>query len=98
MALLTSTTDDDTIKKVVKELKQCNIRWEDQVTADMPVARVSFIKKGDKYEATINVKSASGKAVVINERVIFKDYEGVGKEIALRLFGKSGALVYEKPV
>jgi hypothetical protein len=28
--------------------------------------------------------------------MIFKDTEGAGKELALRLFAKGGALVYEK--
>ena len=42
-----------------------------------------------------NVRSGSGKYVVTNEKVIFKETDGVGKECGLRLFGKGGALVYE---
>jgi hypothetical protein len=42
------------------------------------------------------VNSGSNKAVVRNENFIFKPTDGVGKEVALRLFGKGGAMVWEK--
>jgi hypothetical protein len=34
--------------------------------------------------------------VVAGEKLVFKNTEGVGKELALRLFGKGGTMVWEK--
>ncbi|WP_165958028.1 hypothetical protein [Segetibacter sp. 3557_3] len=96
MLLTTSGVNDDNTQDVLKELRKCNIRWGDDAAVSQPVADISFEKKGDKYEVTINVNSATGKNIVNDQKMIFKQTEGAGKEIALRLFGKGGALVYEK--
>jgi hypothetical protein len=96
MRLVTAGIDDDVTQKIIKELKKCNIEWADNSDANTPVAKISFNKKGEKYEVAINVNSGSNKAVVRNEKFIFKPTEGVGKEVALRLFSKGGAMVWEK--
>ena len=44
----------------------------------------------------MNVKSGLNKRTVINEKMVFKNTIGAGKELALRLFGKSGAIIFEK--
>lgn len=95
ITLSTSGTDDSNTRKVLKEIKGCNIRWVDQPDGNTAVANISFEKKGDKYEATVNVKSGLNKSAVVNEKMIFKDTEGAGKELALRLFAKSGASFFE---
>jgi hypothetical protein len=96
MKLVTSGADDEQTKKVIKELKNCDIQWVDNIDPTTPVADIVFIKKGDKYEATVNVKSGLNKRTVINEKMVFKNTIGAGKELALRLFGKSGAIIFEK--
>ena len=96
MKLVTTGVDDKQTEKVVKELKDCNIQWVSDSDAGTPVANVAFIKKGDRYEATVNVTSGQNKMAVSNERMVFKNPDGAGKELALRLFGKSGAMVFEK--
>jgi hypothetical protein len=96
MKLATSGVNDENTEKVLKELKQCNISWTDNIDANTAVANITFVKKGDSYEATVNVKSGLNKTAVSNEKMIFKTTEGSGKELALRLFGKSGAMVFEK--
>jgi len=96
MKLTTSGITDENTEKVIEELKHCNINWIDDNAANTPVANIAFIKKGDKYEATINVKSGLNKTTVSNEKMIFKNTDGTGKELALRLFGKSGAMVFER--
>jgi hypothetical protein len=88
-------TDANT-EKVMKELKKCKINWVDDADRNTSIAYISFAQKGDKYEATINVKSGSNMPKVTEQKMIFKDTEGAGKELALRLFAKGGALVYEK--
>lgn len=95
MKLITSGVNDANTEKVIKELQQCDIKWTDVADANTAVANIAFIKKGDKYEATVNVKSGLNKIAVHNEKMIFKNTEGAGKELALRLFGKSGAMVFE---
>ena len=84
----------ETTNKVIDDLKDCDINF-DATNNDAPKAFVSFIKKGDKYEAVINVKDESGKPIVSDQKLIFKSTDGVGAELALRLFGKGGSIVYE---
>ncbi len=96
MKLVTSGANDQQTEKVIKELKNCDIKWVEDADATTPVANITFIKKGDRYEATVNVKSGLNKIAVSNERMVFKNTGGAGKELALRLFGKSGAMIFEK--
>jgi hypothetical protein len=98
MVLNTAGADDAITKQVVGDLKDCNIKWVKGAAAqDAPVATIVFTKKGTAYEAVMNVTSAQGKKIVANQRLIFKQAKGAGGEIALRLFGKGGALVYDPP-
>ena len=96
MKLNLSGADDEHTQEVIKQIKKCNINWVDEADANTPVAFIAFDKRGDKYEATVNVKSAANNPIVSNEKMIFKETDGAGKELALRLFGKSGAKVFEK--
>lgn len=91
--LFTGGIDDAVTKDVIDDLKDCNIDFTKN--GNSPKATIQFIKKGNAYQATITVTSANGKIVVNNEKLIFKQADGVGKEIALRMFGKGGALVFE---
>jgi len=90
-----SGIEDEQTEKVTKEIKKCRIDWVDDADGNTLIAYINYIKRGDKYEATVNVKSGSNKTVVSNEKMIFKETSGAGKELALRLFAKGGALVYE---
>jgi len=92
MRLSVSGVDDAITKAVTNEIKKCNINFSGN---NGPAATIIFNKKSNSYEAIINVRSSTGKPIVNNARLIFKTAEGAGKEIALRLFGKGGALVYE---
>ncbi|HXL59025.1 MAG TPA: hypothetical protein VN958_22335, partial [Chitinophagaceae bacterium] len=91
--LSVSGADDAVTKKVINDLKDCNINFNsDNYIA---IANIEFNKKGNAYEALITVHSISGKIITNHERLIFKKADGVGSEIALRLFDKGGAPVYE---
>jgi hypothetical protein len=96
MKLNISGADDDNTQSVIKQIQRCNVNWVDEADANTPVAFVDFVKRGDKYEATVNVKSSTNSSIVSNEKMVFKQTDGAGKELALRLFGKSGAKVFEK--
>ncbi len=96
MQLNTSGVDDAATRSVISELKGCNIKWVTEAQGGNPTAYITFDKRGDKYEALISV-TVSGRPVISDQRLIFKQSDGVGKEIALRLFGKGGALVYDPP-
>lgn len=87
--------NDDITKKVVNELKDCNISRAKSIEASHAVANINFEKKKNKYELTYSVKTRNGNPIVAQSRVIFKDPSGMGKELALRLFGVSGPLEYE---
>ncbi len=96
MKLATSGIEDATTKDVVDDLKDCDIQFvkDDESAA---TASINFEKKDTKYEATINVTSANGKQVVNNEKMIFSSSDDVGAELALRMFGKGGAMVFDPP-
>lgn len=87
-------TDDEMTTQVKNDLRDCNIDFNTR--SAIAKANIAFTKKGNIYEAVINVKSSTGKIIVNRQRLIFKKATGVGGEIALRLFGKGGALVYER--
>ena len=98
MRLSVTGASDAVTKDVTEQIKDCDINFTDATNAGTVAANIVFNKKGNSYEALISVRSGSGKLIVNNERLIFKKPEGAGKEIALRLFGKGGALVYEPVV
>jgi hypothetical protein len=96
MKLNSNGLNDENTERVIKEIKRCKINWTDEPDGNTPIAYISFAKRGDRYEATVNVKSGSNLPMVVNEKMVFKDTDGAGKELALRLFGKSGAMVFER--
>lgn len=101
MKLNISGIDDETIKKVKSELEDCNINWVDDDTYSA-IANINFVKmtpggekKKDKYEMNYSVQNSVGKSIVPAQRILFKNAKGLGKELALRLFGVNGPLEYE---
>jgi hypothetical protein len=94
MHLSTSGADDAVTQAVVSAIKGCAVQWSDN-TPGMPHASIQFTKKGNRYEAIVQVKAASGDMIVENERLIFRNAAGVGEELALRLFGKGGAVEFD---
>ena len=95
MKLNITGTSDETTEQIVKEVKQTNVNWVDDADENTAIVYLSFNKKGDRYEATVNTKGGSSKPIVVDEKMIVKSPEGVGKELALRMFGKGGAMVFE---
>lgn len=87
-----SGANDAVIKTVIKNIRNCNIQFVDQPVAGIPAATVQFNKRGNKYEAIVQVRSGNGKLMVTNSRLIFDGKQSPGPELALRLFGKGGAL------
>lgn len=86
---------DEITKKVIKDLRKCNIEWVDE-KSNIPQVTINFTKKAKIYEAIINVISASKKTIVNNGQLVFKNEKGTGKELALRIFGKGGVVEYEE--
>ncbi|HRI22900.1 MAG TPA: hypothetical protein PLA68_18205, partial [Panacibacter sp.] len=97
MRLSVSGISDAVTTAVTDEIKDCNVNFTEASNSSTADAKIAFIKRGTGYQATITVRSGTGKLIVNNERLIFKNPEGAGKEIALRLFGKGGSLVFEPP-
>ena len=97
MQLNVSGLDDNITQSVVRDLKDANISWVTD-DKDAPIASIQFEKRGNKYQALLSVRSANYKTIVANQPLIFHNTDGVGSEIALRLFGKGGDAVFEPPV
>ena len=87
--------DDDMILKVKSELKDCNINWTNEPDNSTIIANINFEKKKDKYQATYFVQDTNDKTLIPDNRIVFKDAKGVGKELALRIFGVNGPLEFE---
>lgn len=96
MNLVTAGETDPLITEVIEELRDCNIDWTEENDPNTPVAMITFAKKGKAYQAMIDVRSGSGKPIVSSGEMVFKKSEGVGKELALRLFAKGGGIAFEK--
>jgi hypothetical protein len=94
MKLNYSGLNDGVTDDVIDDLKDCDIKWRDQ--AGIPTVDIVFSKKDNRYEALMTVRSASGKVIVSNQRLVFKkDDDDVGKELGLRIFGKGGGVTFE---
>jgi hypothetical protein len=95
MKLTVAGNTNGTIKEVIDDLKDCNINWVESGN-NIPEVNISISEKGKNYQVLYNVISGSGKPIVSMGEMIFTKADGAGKELALRLFGKGGALKYEK--
>jgi hypothetical protein len=90
MNVLFTGDTDETINKVIDDLKDCDIEMTNE--SGIPQAEINFIIKNGAYIAKINVRDASGNDLVLDQQVVFKLEKGVGRELALRLFAKGGAI------
>lgn len=82
-------------KTVIKELKGSNIDWTDEPGPTIPRAFINFSSLKNKYQADYWVTDANGKAIVPPQKMYFKKAGGVGKELAMRLFGVGGPVEFE---
>jgi len=94
MKLNMTGVSDDITKKVTSEMEDCNVNWVDDGSY-AAIANINFEKKKEKYEINYSVQNGAGQTIVNNQRILFKDPKGLGKELALRLFGVNGPLEYE---
>jgi hypothetical protein len=93
--LTTSPLNTTMEKSIIKELKGCNIKWSDEPGNTIPRAFINFSSLKNKYEADYWVTDATGKLIVPQQKMYFKKPRGVGKELALRLFGIGGPVEFE---
>ncbi len=96
--LTTIGDEDDITKKVIKELKGCDINFVDAADDNTISAIVSFKKKGIKYMVTVSALSGNNLRKVDNSIFYITKPEMAGKEIAKRIFGSSGAQELEVPI
>jgi hypothetical protein len=88
--------EDEVTATVMEDMRSCNVEFINAGDATSPKAEIQFVKKGNLYQALISVKSGSGKDIVSSQQIIFKNPDGIGRELALRLFGKGGAIKMDK--
>jgi hypothetical protein len=93
--LTTSPLNTSMEKHIIKELKGCNINCTDEPGNTVPRAFINFSSLKNKYEADYWVTDANGKPIVLPQKMYFKKEDGVGKELALRLFGVGGPMEFE---
>ncbi|MBA2250263.1 MAG: hypothetical protein H0W12_08730 [Chitinophagaceae bacterium] len=81
---------DDQVNIVRSELSDCNIAWVSEGGPYTLLADITFEKKKDKYEVIYSARYNSGEIAIPSQHILFKKGKGVGKELAMRLFGSSG--------
>ena len=75
-------------------MEDCNVDWVEDGSF-VAIANINFEKRKEKYEINYSVDNNAGKNIVVNHKILFKDPKGLGKELALRLFGVNGPMEYE---
>ena len=92
MYLNTPNAENETTKKIINELKSCSINWVNEPDNNTARVYLSFSATKNKYSVDYSVVDASNKTVVAPTKIYFKKVTGIGKELALRLFGVGGAV------
>lgn len=87
-----SGISDDITQKVISDLQKGNIKITDNRQAIK--ANISFGRKAQWYQVDIRTNTSSNTPVV-QQTFYFKNVDGVGLELLLRLFGKGGAVAWE---
>ena len=77
-------------KNIIKELKDCDIDFTSNFGINIPIAYINFRAIKNKFEIDFQVTDGTGKPIVPLQKMYFKKEDGVGKELALRLFGVGG--------
>lgn len=95
MKISVTGADNASLQKVQNELMATALVPENNER--VPEALITFKQKGIKYEAVVQVNDANGQLKIGPEKFIFMQPEGAGAELALRIFGKGGALELEPP-
>jgi hypothetical protein len=95
MNLTTSPLNTSMEKSIIKELKGCDISWADEAGNTIPRAFINFSSLKNKYEADYWVTDDTGKPIVLPQKMYFKKADGVGRELAMRLFGVGGPVEFE---
>jgi hypothetical protein len=80
---------------LASQLKEFNIENSAQDAILKGVVKIVRTKNG--YQAAIRSQSSSGKVIAENNLLLFTTSDDVATEIMLRLFGKGGAVWFEKP-
>jgi len=93
MKLNITGLNNDVTNNIIKELKSCNVTLKEE--GYEALANIAFGKNKDKYEIIYSLQNAAGRLIVPDQRILFKKEKGLGKELALRLFGVNGPLEYE---
>lgn len=92
MKLQTTGFKDATVTSIISDLQNININWINN--GEAPSLTLFFEKKGDRYQAAITVSSENNNPIVDNSKLVFSSSKNVAKEIALRIFGKGGSIMF----
>jgi len=94
MNLSTSPLNSGMEKNIIKELKGCHIDFTNERSNNIPGAYIKLSRLKNKYEADYGVVAADGRVITPLQKMYFKTEDGVGKELALRLFGVGGPVEF----
>jgi hypothetical protein len=84
--------EDSQIQKIKNDFSNCNIEITDDPKA--PKALIEFSKKGNNYQAYYLVLKEDNNQQQAGQKIIFKKPENIGQELAMRMFGKGGAVKF----
>ena len=90
MNLSTAGVNSSMENRIVKDLKGCNIDFTNSLGINIPKAYLNFSRLKSKYQVEYTVVDGFGKTIVPRQKMYFKNDDGVGRELAMRLFGIGG--------
>lgn len=92
---LSSNANTPMEKNIIKDIKRCDIDFTGETNENIPKAYIAFSKLKTKFEVDYSVTDANNKIIVPFKKMYFKKENGVGEELALRLFGVDGPVEFE---
>lgn len=82
------------VASIKKDIENTAMEWA--VDPELPKAQVSFGQRGAKQEVVVRLVDANNTLLMPEQRILFQhNVKGLGGEIVLRLFGKSGGPEWE---
>ena len=92
---LYTSAENAMAKEIVNELNDCHINWVDEPGNNTAKVYLNFTATKNKYAVDYSVTDAAGKTIVARQKMYFKKTNGVGRELALRIFGVGGPVDLE---
>ncbi len=92
LALNIQGNDEVMMDEIRDNLKSTAVQWVEVGKEETPVASLFVARKGNKFEVTIDTRSAGNQKLVQGQKLVIRPGAPYTEEVLFRIFGKTGAL------